>query len=141
MGKLKFEVVHAETDHVCVRGKRFRSPTVLIRVHRSAAISRNVLVLGALLITCHLADGFLTFVGISQLGHSGEGNQMLRSMAISHGTIPAIFIAKSFGVVLTLVLMWLSHSRRWLRPALTGAILFYVTLALVPWLIVFAHNY
>ena len=141
MGKLEFEIVHAETDHRCVSGKTFRSPTVLIRVNRSAAISRKVFVLGGLLIACHIADGFLTFAGVAQSGYAAEGNSLLRHLISTHGAIPAVFLAKSLGVVFTIWLMWLAHSRRWLRPVMTGAILCYLTMALIPWLLVFFNGF
>ena len=134
MGRISFQIVRTETDHVGVNGKPFRSPTVLIRVHRSW-MSRNVLVLGSLLIACHIADGYLTFKGISNLGLMREANPYVGRLVAQHGVIPGIIIVKSAGVGITLILMWLSNSRRWLRPFITAAIAMYVSLALVPWMV------
>jgi len=133
---LGFEVERKETDHVGLNGKRFRSPTVLIRVRRGASISRNALVLGSLLIACHLADGLLTFWGIETFGLRTERNAFIQRLVYSHGTIPGLFIAKSFGVIFSLLLMFLAHQRRWLRPFLALSIGLYICLALVPWMII-----
>lgn len=141
MGILNFEVLHQETDHICVRGRSFRSPTVLIRVLRGPPISRRVLVVGGMLVLCHLLDGFMTFWGVGNLGMVSEANHAVRFLIASHGTIPALFMVKSVGVLVTLLLMWLSHSRRWLRPLLSISVIFYVTVALVPWAALMLRGY
>ncbi len=133
MGRLNIEIVSNETDHVGLNGKRFRSPTVLIRVNRSS-VSRNVLVMGGLLLACHVADGFLTFAGITTFGLTSEANPYVGRLMATHGVIPGIFIVKTVGVALTLLVMWLAHTRRWLRPFITMSVGAYLVLAVVPWL-------
>jgi hypothetical protein len=133
MGILGFDIVHKETEHVAVDGKRFRSPTVLIRVRRRDFLSRKAFILGLLLVLCHLADGFLTFWGIESFGTLGERNPLVQRLVYHHGTIPGIFIAKSAGVAFSLVLIALSHKRRWVRPVLSLSIGLYIALAIVPW--------
>jgi len=134
MARLDFEIVHRETDHVAVNGRPFRSPTVLIRVNRSV-MSRNVFVLGALLIACHIADGYLTFVGISNFGVMREANPYIGRLVAEHGVIPGIFLVKTAGIAITLLMMWLSNSRRWLRPFIVAAIAMYLALAVIPWIV------
>ena len=86
-------------------------------------------------------DGLLTFMGLSHFGTSVEGNALLQKLVITHGTIPALFLAKSVGLVATLMLMWMSHSRRWLRPLMTASIAIYITMALVPWLVLLSRGW
>lgn len=130
--RLGVKVEPGETEHISLRGKRERRPTVLIRVG-GWSLSKRAFLLGLLLAVCQLLDGLLTYIGLTLLGVHMEGNVFLRSLMHAYGTAPTLFISKLAAVVCVGILMFQAHQRRWVRPIIALLILIYLALAVIPW--------
>lgn len=130
---LNFEIVQGETEHIEIGGRRRRNPTVLIRVGRMS-LSKKALILGAALVGCQIADGTLTYLGLTLFGVHMEGNVFLRHFMEQYGMGWALFVAKALAVCLAVALMFNAHRRRWVRPLILFAILVYFGLAVLPWI-------
>ncbi len=120
------------SDHISFSGHSFRSPTVLISLG-ARSISRKVLILGSLLILCHIADGILTAIGMETFGLHMEGNPILRGFMHTFGTTVSLFAFKTISIIFSFFFMIFSHQRRWARPFLVLSIAFYLAMALGPW--------
>lgn len=96
--------------------------------------------LTALLITCQILDGILTYIGVSNLGTSREGNPMLRSLMEIFGPGQTLFVAKLTAILLLYLIRDLyEHSPKnvtFVAPLLHLVLVVYVVVALIPWAIV-----
>lgn len=75
------------------------------------------------------------------MGVHMEGNMFLRSLMISYGMAPALFVVKLVALFVAIVLALHSHRRRWMRPVLIGIVAFYVILAVVPWTVLITKEF
>ena len=128
--RLKSEKV--ESNHISFSGHHFRSPTVLISLG-ARSISKKALILGVLLILCHVADGILTAIGTERFGLHVEGNPVLRVFMHTFGTTISLFAFKTISIIFSFFFMVFSHQRRWARPLMVLSIAFYLVMALGPW--------
>jgi hypothetical protein len=136
-GRISFEVVNGETEHVTVSGRRVRRPTVLIRVGRWN-LSKRAALLGAALALLQVLDGVLTYFGLYLMGIQMEGNVFLRDLMLAYGKAPVLVVAK-FGAILCVFILTLSaHRRRWMRPVIGLFIAVYLILAVIPWIAIIA---
>ena len=94
------------------------------------------------LILLQFADGYLTYLGVSQHGPDIEGNPIIKFMIIHMGTIPALVTAK--GLCILLCLWFLKGSTldsldkaqsKFLIGVLGFVYLFYL-IVIVAWLII-----
>lgn len=130
--RLGVHVKPGETEQYTFRGERVRKHTVLVTLG-SRQISKQALQLGSILIVCQILDGLLTYAGLSLMGVQMEGNSLLRELMHVYGLAPTIFVAKSVAIILAVVLMLHSHSRRWIRPVIVLLVIVYLSLAVAPW--------
>jgi hypothetical protein len=137
--RLGVQIKPGETEQFTFRGERVRKRTILVALG-SRAISKQALELGVVLIICQVLDGILTYAGLSLMGVQMEGNDLLRELMHIYGLAPTIFVAKSSAIVLAIVLMLHSHSRRWIRPVIALLVLTYLALAVVPWTYIIAEE-
>lgn len=136
---MRFEVVQGETEHISFRGPRKRNPTVLIRVGR-VSVSQKALILGAVLITCQVLDGFLTYLGLHIFGVRMEGNTFLRELMYAYGAAPVLFIIKLIAICLVVLLTFQAHRRRWIRPLIFILSAVYLCVAVMPWLYIISSH-
>lgn len=129
---MKFEVIKGEREEIHYSGKRARRHTTLIRMG-NRSLSQKALILGGILAACQLLDGILTYVGLSLLGVSMEGNTLLRTLMEFYGKTPVLFVSKLIALVLVVILTFEAHRRSWLRPVIYLLIVLYLALALIPW--------
>lgn len=115
--------------------------TVMVYFGEKKVIAKKALLLGIFLVVCHILDGFLTFCGMEIFGVQAEGNSFLRYFMESYGHGTALFIAKSFAIGLTLTLMALSHYRLWLRKTIAVVIMFYICMAVIPWVYILTQYF
>lgn len=94
-----------------------------------------------LLILLQLADGFLTFWGVTVFGINAEGNPLLQFLMAHWGEGLALFVAKSVAIVACVLLYFSKARHNVLRHGMWGVAVFYVLFAVIPWsLIFFAYN-
>jgi hypothetical protein len=98
-----------------------------------AGASREMYVLGALMIALQILDGVLTGIGVSYLGVSAEGNLFLRSMMEQIGYIQTLVIVKLVAVAVVAALCILSAQVDWIRKVMKVLIVVYLTVAVIPW--------
>ncbi len=127
-----FEICEGTVDRIGFSGQVRRDSTVLIRVGRRG-LSKRAILLGKLLVLCHIFDGLFTFFGMELFGIGAEGNVLLREAMFSVGAASALFLAKTFAIALTLTLTFLAHRRLWLRPIIAGLVVVYLFMAIFPW--------
>jgi Domain of unknown function (DUF5658) len=141
---MKFEVVHGETEHITIGGRKVRNPTVLIRVGQ-LSLSKKALILGLGLILCQLFDGALTYLGLQLLGVEMEGNRFLRELMNAYGAWFILVVIKTLAIGCVVLLTFHAHKRRWIRPLILGLVVVYTCLAVVPWVYIIsdhvAHNH
>ena len=99
------------------------------------APTRNVIILGSVLIILQILDGILTNLGILEFGTSMEGNALLRNLMETHGVVFALVVSKLFAVSVIVALTFLAKEIKWIPVALTGVIFAYTTFAIVPWIL------
>lgn len=99
----------------------------------SALLSREVAVLGAILILLQIMDGVLTAIGVGHFGHASEANLAIRYLMESWGHIPALITVKSFAIVVVAVLCVLARHVSWIPRAMKGVIALYLGAAIIPW--------
>jgi uncharacterized membrane protein len=136
---MRFEVVKGETEHVTLSGRRVRNPTVLIRVGR-VSLSRQALIVGAILATVQVLDALLTYAGLRFLGVDMEGNAFLRSLMVAYGTAPALLAVKVVALLLVCGLTIHAHTRRWMRPVIVALCVIYLALAVLPWTYIISRH-
>ncbi len=140
LNKIGVQVIHGETDAYSFSGKRTRKQTVLLQVGK-LSISKKAFLLGAALIVCQFLDGLLTYMGLSLLGVSMEGNAFLRELMHAYGMELTLFMVKTAAILLALTLMFHAHTRRWVRPIIAFLVMVYVCLAVVPWIMVISETH
>jgi uncharacterized membrane protein len=140
---IKFDVVDGETEHISFTGQRTRKATVLMRLRTKSgtiSLSKKAASLGLLLISCQFLDGLLTYIGLRLLGVQMEGNSFLRALMHAYGMLPALFIAKFTALILVGILMFYAHRRKWIRPIIFLLSVVYLSLAVVPWIVLISRN-
>lgn len=95
--------------------------------------SKEMIVLSIILALLQVSDGVLTGMGMSMFGTAAEGNLLLRTLMEAWGYIPALFIAKSFAILVIAGLCYLSTVVSWLPRAMRCVIAVYVLAAVIPW--------
>ena len=95
--------------------------------------SREMVILSIILALLQVSDGVLTGLGMSIFGTAAEGNLLLRTLMESWGYIPALFITKSFAIMIIAGLCYLSTVVAWLPRAMRCVIAVYVLAAVIPW--------
>lgn len=119
-------------------------PVINVAAYRQAAqrarsevasnpISKEILILGAMLIVLQFLDGLLTAMGINVFGISAEGNPMIRYFMSQFGHIPALIIVKSLAIAIVCYLCSLSNQILWISGAMKGMICIYLCAAIIPW--------
>ena len=136
---MKFRIIKGETEHITLRGKRVRNPTVLLQVGR-VSLSWRAALLGVTLVIIQILDGFLTFAGVSVFGTDVEGNVLVRDLVSTFGAVKALFFIKAIAVVFVILLTLRAHRRRWIRPIIMGLVVVYFILAIVPWAVVLSRH-
>jgi uncharacterized membrane protein len=96
-------------------------------------IAKKALLLGVIMVICHILDGILTFFGMEIFGIAAEGNGLLRYFMEHYGHGTTLFLGKTAAVIVTIALMCISHRRKWVRNLLAGVIAIYLVLAIFPW--------
>lgn len=114
------------------------NPLVVVRFKtlgllQTLSISKQTLLLGAILCLLQAADGVLTYLGILRFGTIAEGNPILRGLIVEIGAFPALLLVKLIAILAVIALVSLSRNVIWIKPALAGISLFYTTLAIIPW--------
>jgi len=132
---MRFRIVKGETEHITLSGRRVRNPTVLLQVGR-ASISWKAALLGIILVIVQLADGILTFAGVSTWGADLEGNLFLRELVSTYGAAKALFFVKTAAIAVVIYITFRAHRRRWIRPLIMLIVALYLLLAIVPWAII-----
>jgi hypothetical protein len=97
--------------------------------------------LGLILVVLQILDGILTAVGMSQFGPHMEGNALLRMLMHQLGYIPAIVLVKTIAIGVVAGLCIYASRVVWLKHALRGAIVLYVTMAVLPWTYLLASEF
>lgn len=105
------------------------------------ALPTDVIVLGLILASLQVLDGFLTGIGMYWYGTSMEGNVLLRGLMGVIGYIPALIIVKTASIGLIAVLCTQATKISWLKPAFYGVIALYVLGAVVPWTYILVSDF
>lgn len=120
-----------------------RSITLSIPISRQNTLifsiekpSRDIIYLGVFLASLQVFDGMLTVEGLNELSIYAEGNTMLRFFMARYGLHKTIFISKSIAVIFVIVMTVLGRRIRWVRDAITVISVFYLIMAIIPWLII-----
>jgi uncharacterized membrane protein len=94
-------------------------------------VSRLVLLL---FLVAQICDGVFTYVAVSALGLSAEGNVLLSSWMALVGPAPTLVAAKVLAAGAGLLVYY-----RGLHGVLAGLTAFYAAVAVGPWLFVYAR--
>ncbi len=122
-------------------GERLNEAISELKLKAEKVLPDNkVLALGALLIVLQLLDGILTGFGIHFYGVEREGNPLLQALMHQYGFIPALFIAKSFSIMIVLGLCYFSKHVSWLPAAMKVMAFIYITAAIIPWSFILASR-
>lgn len=137
---LNISVADATIERISFDGIISVDKTVMFHVgeHR---IAKRALMLGILMVTCHILDGILTFFGMELFGIAAEGNGLLRYFMHYYGHGTTLFLAKTMAVIITIILMCVSHRRKWVRNLLAVTIGIYLILAIFPWFYILSSYY
>lgn len=95
--------------------------------------SKQILVLGAILIVLQFLDGLLTAIGVGHFGTDKEGNILIRTLMNSIGHVPALLLVKLTAVFVIVNLCLLASRVSWLAGALKAMITIYLCAAVIPW--------
>ncbi len=83
-------------------------------------------------------DGMLTYIGISHSSTEFEANLLVKGVMDSLGIGGGILLTKFFAF-LSLYILWRCRKEiLWIFTAIKGLVFVYISLALLPWLYVFA---
>lgn len=132
---MRFRIVKGETEHITLRGRRVRNPTVLLQVG-TVSLSWKAALLGTALVVLQIADGILTFAGVSIWGSDMEGNAFLRQLVATYGAAKALFFVKTAAIASVIFITFRAHRRRWIRPLILLIVALYLILAVAPWIII-----
>lgn len=83
-------------------------------------------------ILSQLADGILTYIGVSTLGMEAEGNPLLVLIMSLVGVGFGLVVAKFAGLILGIILY-----RYGFHKLVVGLTIFYVVVAIIPWMHIF----
>jgi uncharacterized membrane protein len=114
-----------------------------MRVHtpkKTLSLSKRAFLLGMTLIVCQILDGILTYFGLRLLGFQAEGNGLLRNLIQMYGAVPALFVTKMVTLISVATLTIAAHRRKWIRPIIFSLCAVYITLAIVPWVLVLVRE-
>lgn len=100
---------------------------------QSTLPDKKILALGAFLILLQVLDGVLTACGVHIYGVEREGNPLLKALMHEFGFLQALFIAKSFSILIVCGLCYFSSYVRWLPVAMKVMAFIYITAAIIPW--------
>ncbi len=103
-------------------------------------VSREIKILGLLLIAIQVLDGLLTAAGVLNWGTAAEGNYLIRTLMDSIGLVPALIVVKSLAILIVLTLCGLSSRISWVGSALKTVIAIYLVAAIVPWALLLAFH-
>ena len=95
--------------------------------------SKEVYILGTILIALQVMDGLLTAVGIDNFGIAAEGNPFLRSLMELIGPFSTLIVVKSAAIIIVGYLCTLASEISWIKNALRGMIFVYALCAVIPW--------
>ncbi|MCB0355233.1 MAG: hypothetical protein KDD64_16995 [Bdellovibrionales bacterium] len=119
---------------------RQRKPTVLLHFGSSYSISKKAFLLGLSLALIQIADGLLTYHGLSKLGFEMEGNPFLRHLMLLEGGCGGVLLfTKFFALSFVVWLTFQAHSKKWIRPVLGFLTGIFFSLAVIPWCFVILH--
>jgi len=86
-----------------------------------------------------IADGVLTYIGVTRLGSSAEGNPLVRYFIQLLGPFLGLFFVKIIGITVMIIIgarCIRAEDRKWLQNFLVSMISFYLIFAIIPWLYV-----
>lgn len=115
--------------------------SLAVRNDDVAPLSRRIVVLGAILVTLQILDGFLTATGVNTFGLHAEGNPLLRHCMEIFGAVPAIVMTKCACIVLIVSLCFQAARVRWVSFALHGVAGLYTLCAIIPWSLILFSEY
>lgn len=130
---INIDTVDATVERISFDGAVDLDKTVMFRLNDKRLISKRALYLGLILALCHVLDGVLTFFGMEIFGNAAEGNSFLRYFMEIYGHGATLFFGKTIAIGLTIGLMMISHKRLWVRKMITGTIVIYLCMAVIPW--------
>lgn len=110
--------------------RRAHARTAQLPITMHPRMLGHQLVFAAFLLT-QILDGILTYVGVSALGISAEGNPLLAWLMASYGEVIALAGAKSLAACCGVALYILAVDR--MIAVLT---LVYIGFALIPWTLI-----
>lgn len=93
-------------------------------------VSRLVLLL---FLVAQVCDGVFTYVAVTAVGPSAEGNALLAAWMIAVGPAPTLLTAKLIAIASGVLVYW-----RGLHGVLAGLTAYYGAVAVGPWLFVYA---
>ncbi|MDD7473987.1 MAG: DUF5658 family protein [Bdellovibrionota bacterium] len=102
--------------------------------------SKEVIVLGLILISLQVLDAILTNIGMNLFGTEMEGNSLLRCVMENCGTLTALVVSKAFAIATIIALVYLSNQVKWIKVALKGVIVIYFSFAIAPWTILISQS-
>ena len=86
-----------------------------------------------------IADGLLTYIGVSRLGSSAEGNPLVRCFIDLFGPFQGILLVKLLGLTAVYIICVRCirvDDTKWLQNFLISMISFYLIFAIIPWVYV-----
>lgn len=86
-----------------------------------------------------IADGVLTYIGVTHLGISAEGNPLVRFFINLLGPFSGLFFVKAIGLIVIYTICFRCitlEDRNWLQNFLVSMIAFYLIFAIIPWVYV-----
>jgi len=89
-----------------------------------------------------IADGVLTYIGVTRLGISAEGNPLVGYFIRLLGPFQGLFFVKTIGIIVIFIIgvrCIRAEDRKWLHNFLVSMIGFYVTFAIIPWVYVLSR--
>ena len=102
--------------------------------------SKEVIVLGLILISLQVLDAILTNIGMNLFGTGMKGNSLLRCVMENCVTLTALVVSKAFAIATIIALVYLSNQVKWIKVALKGVIVIYFSFAIAPWTILISQS-
>ena len=93
-----------------------------------------LLILFLIAVMLQIADGWLTYQGISLYGNGAEGNPLIRMFMNFMGPVASLLLFKGAGIVILSYLYFRTpdiHTKYWLFGTV---IVLYLSFAILPWL-------
>ena len=109
------------------------SASASYKLIQEKAPSRDIVILGLAVAALQILDGILTGIGVDRFGTSIEGNLFIRSLMEHFGHYEALFMVKSFALLVVASLCMLSHVVSWVPKAMKYIIVIYLAAAIIPW--------